>query len=164
MASCRSARQSHTPWSCSQRWRPSRSSKTSSRLPLLPSPPPCRPVALPLPRSMAESRMAMGGVEGASRQRRRREESARKRDPVVIELKRRAVQCWWSRLLHLGAWAAPRHLVRRRGLRLQATTGCFLQNQRRRDELRRRVVRALIWPLPFLSFLLARLIPSSSSI
>ena len=36
-----------------------------------------------------------------------------------------------------------RRLVRRRGLRLQATTGCFLQNQRRRDEPRRRVVRAL---------------------
>jgi len=71
MASCRSARQSHTPRSCSQRSRPSRSSKTSSRLPLLPSPPPCRPVAPPPPRSMAESRMAMSGAEGTSRQRRR---------------------------------------------------------------------------------------------
>ena len=142
MASCRSARQSHTPRSCSQRWRPSRSSKTSSRLPLLPSPPPCRPVAPLPPRSMVESRMAMGGAEGASRQRRRREESARAHE-IWLSSKRRAIQRRWSRLLHLGAWAAPRHLVRRRGLRLQATTGCFLQNQRQRDEPRRRVVRAL---------------------
>jgi hypothetical protein len=37
---------------------------------------------------MAESRMAMGGAEGASRQRRRREESARTRDLVGVESKR----------------------------------------------------------------------------
>ena len=141
MASCRSARQSHTPRSCSQRWRPSRSSKTSSRLPLLPSPPPCRPVAPPPPRSMAESRMAMSGTEGTSRQR-RRERRARTRSG------RRRVK----ETSHTTSMEPPspprstgrsRRLVRRRGLRLQATTGCFLQNQRQRDEPRRRVVRAL---------------------
>ena len=36
-----------------------------------------------------------------------REESARARDPVVVESKRRAIQRRWSRLLHLGARAAP---------------------------------------------------------
>jgi len=143
MTSCRSAQQSHTPRSCSQRWRPSRSSKMSSRLPLLPSPPPCRPVAPPLPRSMAESRMAMGGAEGGveateeergertrTRSGRRRVEETSHTTPMEPPSPPRSTGC-------------SRRLVRRRGLCLQATTGCFLQNQRRRDEPRRRVVRAL---------------------
>ena len=115
----------------------------SSRLPLLPSPPPCRPVAPPLPRSMAESRMAMGGAEGGveateeergertrTRSGRRRVEETSHTTPMEPPSPPRSTGC-------------SRRLVRRRGLCLQATTGCFLQNQRRRDEPRKRVVRAL---------------------
>jgi hypothetical protein len=93
-------------------------------------------------------RCSMGGADRMSRQQRRRERWSPNHNHARIGSGRRWVG-ETSRTTLLEPPPPPRsmghscRLVRRRGLRLQTTTGCFLQKQQRRDEPRRPVVHAL---------------------
>jgi hypothetical protein len=99
---------------------------------------PAVPAVAPLPpRSTAELRMAMGGAEGTLRRRRRRERRERwspnHNHARTGSGRRRVGQMSRTTLLEPPppprSTGLARRLVRRRDLRLQATTGCFLQKQ-----------------------------------